>query len=186
MRDCEFIRGSVPMTKEEIRHIVVAKLNLKPGDVLYDIGCGTGSVICEAAAQYDITGFGIEINEEAVELSRKNAEKFGLNNITIISGMAPEAIPADKKPTHAFIGGSKGRLSEILDKLYEINSEMRVVITAVSMETVAELSEIEEKYSVKDMNIVMVQISNVTKMGSHHMLKGENPIYICDFYFVKK
>lgn len=185
--DTDFARNKVPMTKEEIRHLSVAKLNMDDKSVLYDIGCGTGSVGCEAANIYRKSKvYGIECNHTAVELSRKNVTALGLTNIEIIEGMAPEAYKKLPVPTHAFIGGSKGRLEEILSSLYVLNPNMRIVINAVSMETIAVLSRIEEQFEVENMNMVMVQVSNVKKLGTYHMMQGENPVYICSFSFCEK
>lgn len=184
LRDEQFIRGKVPMTKEEIRHLVIAKLNLGDDSVLYDIGCGTGSISCEAAAvSHGLKVYAMDASEEAVDLTKQNAEALGLSNISVIEGAAPEALDKLPMATHAFIGGSGGRLKDILTKLYSINPHMRVVIDAVSIETVAELATIEEEFNVADMETVVVQVSRLRKLGSYHMPKAENPVYICCFEF---
>ena len=184
LRDEQFIRGKVPMTKEEIRHLVISKLRLADDSVLYDIGCGTGSISCEAAAvSHGIKVYAMDASKEAISLTRQNAQALGLSNISVTEGAAPEALDKLPMATHAFIGGSGGRLKDILERLYSINPHMRVVIDAVSMETVAELSTIEEEFNVVDMETVVVQVSRLRKLGSYHMPKAENPVYICCFEF---
>ena len=91
--DDEFIRGKTPMTKEEIRAISIRKLGLSADSVLYDIGAGTGSVSVEAALLHpNIKVCAIERNDEAVELIKKNKEKFCADNITVIKGEASEVL----------------------------------------------------------------------------------------------
>ena len=115
MRDEEFLRERVPMTKEEIRHISICKLCLQADSVLYDVGSGTGSIAVEAAAlSENLNVYAIEQKENAVALIRKNAEQFGLENIHIVHAKAPEGMDELPAPTHAFIGGSGGNLREIL------------------------------------------------------------------------
>ena len=105
MRDEWFIRGEVPMTKSEVRAVSVEKLELSADSVLYDIGAGTGSVSVEAAAFLpEGTVYAIEKKREAVELLKKNREKFRAERIRIIEGAAPEALEGLEAPTHAFLG----------------------------------------------------------------------------------
>ena len=112
--DREFIRGKTPMTKEEVRCISLSKLQLSADAVLYDIGAGTGSIAVECARQ-SITGsvYAIEQNEQALELLKENKRKHRAWNLEIVAGQAPEALEGLPVPTHAFIGGSGGRLLEL-------------------------------------------------------------------------
>ena len=89
--DEKFIRGKVPMTKEEIRILTLAKARIGRGDMVADIGAGTGSISCEAALQAtDGKVFAIERKSEGIELIKANAEKFGIENLHIIQAEAPE------------------------------------------------------------------------------------------------
>ena len=182
--DEEFIRGKVPMTKKEIREVSICKLRLYPGAVVYDIGSGTGSVAVEMADMSpDIEVFALEQKPEAVELIEKNKEKFHLDNITVIRTKAPEGLMDLKMPTHAFIGGSGGNMKEIIETLYQINPGMRIVINAVSIETLCEIKEILMAYPVYDTEFVQLQVSRVKELGVYHMMQAENPIFVCAFNF---
>ncbi len=184
MKDEFFIRGSVPMTKEEIRHLSICKLELEQESVLYDIGSGTGSIAVEAAAVMPQgVVYAVEKNPEGIELIKKNQKKSHCHNITVIEGTAPQILSELPTPTHAFIGGSSGSLWEILDILLQKNNHMRIVITAVSLQTVTQLQEISDRYKIKNMALTQVQISHYKKMGTYFMPKAENPIYICSFAF---
>lgn len=182
--DAEFIRGKVPMTKKEIREVSICKLRLYPGAVVYDIGSGTGSVAVEMADMSpDIEVFALEQKPEAVELIEKNKEKFHLDNITVIQTKAPEGLMDLKMPTHAFIGGSGGNMKEIIETLHQINPGMRIVINAVSIETLCEIKEILMAYPVCDTEFVQLQVSRVKELGTYHMMQAENPIFVCAFTF---
>ena len=87
------------------------------------------------------------------------------------------------KATHAFIGGSKGGLKEILQTLYNINPAMRVVINAVSLETIAQINEIPSLYPVENEELVCLQVSRAQKTGAYHLMHAENPVYIFSFNF---
>ena len=187
MRDEEFLRDKVPMTKEEIRALSICKLHLKEDSVCYDIGSGTGSVAVEIAKRSgQIQVFAIEKKPLALELIQKNIEKFALPNIQVIAGEAPDCLKTEERsehPTHAFIGGSSGRLKEILDVLYKKNHAMRIVINCISLETISELTLLKTDSRITNLEIIQVQVSRAKTVGGYHLMQGENPIYICSFDF---
>lgn len=183
-KDGEFIRDKVPMTKEEVREVSICKLKLYEGAVVYDIGSGTGSVAAEIAGLSDeIKVFAVEYKEEAVSLIAQNKEKFGLDNIEIVSGKAPDGLEELPVPTHAFIGGSSGRMKEILSALYQKNSQMRVVINAISMETICEIKEVLSAFPIQNEDVVQIQASRAKRVGTYHLMQAENPVWICSFDF---
>ena len=177
--DSDFIRGDVPMTKSEVRAVVISKLKLNRDSILFDIGAGTGSVSCEAALlipQGKV--FAIEREPEGIELINENAARMKVFNLECVSGEAPDAIEGLPVPDAAFIGGSGGRLHEICDELIKLNPDVRIVIAAVSLETVAEAARLMELLFPESVETVMMQVSRVKKLGKHSMLMGQNPIYI--------
>lgn len=182
--DGAFIREQVPMTKEEVREVSICKLRLHQGAVVYDIGSGTGSVAVEMASlSDDIQIYAIEQNEEAAMLVERNQKKFQLDNITVTKAKAPEGLRKLPRATHAFIGGSGGKLMEILQALYQINPDMRVVINAISIETICEMKEVLSRYPVKNEEIVQIQVGRAKEAGQYHLMRAENPVWICAFDF---
>ncbi|MBQ1343867.1 MAG: precorrin-6A reductase, partial [Firmicutes bacterium] len=131
----------VPMTKAEVRAVVMSKLRLLPDSVCWDVGAGTGSVSVEMAlAASKGKVYAIEKKPEAVALLKNNISSFGLANIEVVDGSAPEACADLTAPTHAFIGGSSGNVRDIIALLLAKNPSVTVVATAISIETVAELN----------------------------------------------
>ena len=184
IRDAEFIREKVPMTKEEIRHVSICKLHLKSDSVLYDVGSGTGSIAVEAASlSDDMEVYAIEQKENAVQLITQNKKKHGLENIHVINAKAPDGMENLPVPTHAFIGGSSGNLKEIIEALKAKNPHIRIVINAISMETICEIKEILAAYDVKNEDIVQLQVSRSKQIGHYHLMQAENPVWICSFEF---
>lgn len=183
--DICFLRDAkTPMTKEEVREVSICKLHLTQNAVVYDIGSGTGSVAIEiAGVPGGVQVYAIERKPEAVELLRKNQEQFHMDNIQIIEALAPEGLEELPVPTHAFIGGSGGRLLDILQVLYRKNPHMRIVINAISMETIAELKEVLDTFPVEEEEILQMQVSRVKKLGGYHLPQAENPVWICSFTF---
>lgn len=182
--DSAFLRGEgeggvVPMTKSEVRAIALSKLRLNERAVCYDIGAGTGSVAIEMALQAKKGRiFAIERRADAVELLKKNQAAFSAENLTIVAGSAPEACDDLPAPTHAFIGGSAGNLHGILAVLLQKNPQVRIVATAVSLESVAELTACMKEFPFADTEVVSVQIARSRKAGAYQLMTGQNPVYV--------
>lgn len=177
--DGEFITGSAPMTKSEVRTISVAKLHLKNDYIVYDIGAGTGSVSIETALKLsDGTLYAIEKNQEACNLIIENIKKFKTYNIEVINNNAPKGLENLPPPDACFIGGSSGNMEKIIVVLLEKNPSVRVVINAITLESLNEALECMKKYGFKDVEIVCVSVAKARELGQYHMMMAQNPIYI--------
>ena len=184
--DDVFIRGQVPMTKEEVRSVSICKLHLTEDAVVYDIGSGTGSVSVEIAALSPrMQVYAMEVNGEAVSLLEENCEQFGLHNVNCIQTKAPDGLEDLPVATHAFIGGSKGNLREILWTLYRKNNHMRIVVNAVSMETICQMQELLKELPVEQEEILQLSVTKTKQLGGYHMLQAANPVYIYAFTFAE-
>lgn len=182
IRDEEFIRGKIPMTKEAVRHYSVLRLGLREGDIVFDIGSGTGSVACEIASLSDSIGvYAFEKNAEAFELTKKNVIKFGLSNIHVINGAAPGAFSGLPAPDAAFVGGSSGELRKIMQALSTAPKEIRVVINAVSLETQAEIQSLVKECKTRDLIVEQVAVSRAREIGGYHLMTAENPVMVASF-----
>lgn len=185
--DEQWIRGSIPMTKEEVRMVALSKLKLKKNAILYDIGAGTGSVAVEAGRLLtDGKVYAIEKEEEGIFLIKANQVKFMVDQVIAVHGMAPEVFDTLEAPTHAFLGGTNGKLKSIVDALLAKNKEVRIVITAVSLETIAEASSCVKDYDFIDSDVVNLSISKAKKLGTHHLMFGQNPITLFTCQYPRK
>ena len=129
------------MTKSEVRSVILSKLRLCEGDIVYDVGAGTGSVSVEAAlANGRGHVYAFEREAEGCGLIRENARKLGAANVTVLEGAAPASFAGLPVPDAAFIGGSGGALEDILRALLSMNPAVRIVATAVSLETLSAAS----------------------------------------------
>lgn len=183
MRDECFIRGTIPMTKSEVRAVSLSKLELRRDAVVYDIGAGTGSVSVEAAlAAPEGHVYAFERREEGCELIRQNAERFGVENLTVVPGHAPETLTlseADKIPAPdcVFIGGTGGDVEEILDLLLKENPRLRIVLNVVALETLAQVTDYVNDREL-DAEFVSVQIACGEQLGRYHLMQSRNPVYV--------
>ncbi|MGF7057496.1 precorrin-6Y C5,15-methyltransferase (decarboxylating) subunit CbiT [Brassicibacter mesophilus] len=175
-----FIRGMVPMTKEEVRSITIGKLRINNNDIIVDIGAGTGSISIEAALQaFNGKIYAVERNEEAVQLIIKNKAKFEVKNIQIIEGVAPSALEVVPTVDKAIIGGSGGNLNGIFDWLdMNLKQNGRAIINAITIETVYKSLDNLKSRNYDDIEVVHVAISKSRSIANLTMMEAQNPIYI--------
>lgn len=178
LRDSDFSRGKVPMTKQEVRDVSLVKLDIRAGDTVWDVGAGTGSVSV-AMARRASRGmvYAVEKKADAVALLRENREKLGAFNICPVEGEAPGALDALPAPDKVFIGGSSGNMREIFRVILEKNPEASIVVNAITLETLGEAVDCFEaagrRASVCCLNTAVSEIA-----GRYHMMKAQNPVYI--------
>ncbi len=174
--DEEFIRTKVPMTKQEVRAAVLAKLGIQENDVCWDIGAGTGSVSIEMALHAKSV-WAIEQKAEAIELIHENRKRFCAWNLRVFEGKAPDGMEKFPRPDAVFIGGSSGNMPEIIDFILEKNPKARICISAIAVESLGTaLSCFKEKgltYSVTQLSV-----SRTKEIGDLHLLMAQNPIFL--------
>lgn len=171
--DGEFLRAEgVPMTKQEVRAVILSKLAAGPEDVCWDIGAGTGSVSVELALQCRAV-WSVERNREALTLARANREKFGAWNLRLVEGSAPAALDGFPAPDAVFIGGSGGELPEILAAVRRKNPEARVCVSVISLETLyAAMAEL------RNPEVTQIAVSRSKPVGQLHLLLAQNPVFL--------
>ena len=179
LADDLFMRSKVPMTKQEVRSVSMSKLCPKSTDLIYDIGAGTGSCSIELALianQGRVWAF--ERNPVAVELLGKNKALFGVENLEIIAGEALENIREMPAPDCVFVGGSGGDLDEMLDIIYAKNSQCRVVINAITVETLAQVAAYYQNKADYSLEIVNVFVARSKHLGHYNLMMAQNPVYV--------
>jgi len=171
----------VPITKEEVRVVQISKARLSPGQTVYDIGCGSGSISIEAALQIKSSGkvYSIDFDPKAVELTKKNLAKFGISNVTVITGNATEKISELPAADAIFIGGTGGDTREIL-KLCEskLKTGGRIVIGTILVETLFAVLDIIEKLKFSEVDVTQITVSKSRKTSTGTMMLARNPVTI--------
>ena len=178
--DDAFQRGeAVPMTKREVRCCALSHLALTAEAVCWDVGAGTGSVSIEMALlARKGRVYAVEKNENALALLAENRKKFHVSNLEIVPGRAPEACRELPAPTHVFIGGSTGGLRDIVTLVLEKNPNARLVLTAVTLESVAEMEWLVKEFHFADADITCLNVSRARELGAYHLMTAQNPVYL--------
>ena len=176
--DEAFERGDVPMTKQEVRAAVLAKLAVRPEDILWDVGAGTGSVSVELAlAAPRGRVYAVECRPEGCVLIKANREKFRTRNLVLVEGLAPDALSDLPAPDAVFIGGSKGSLAAIVDAALDKNPDARICVSAIALESLsAAVAALTAKG--RTVQVSQIAVSRAKAVGGLHLMMAQNPIYL--------
>lgn len=176
--DEAFERGDVPMTKQEVRAAVLAKLAVRPEDILWDVGAGTGSVSVELAlAAPRGRVYAVECRPEGCALIKANREKFRTRNLVLVEGLAPAALSDLPAPDAVFIGGSKGSLAAIVDAALDKNPDARICVSAIALESLsAAVAALTAKG--RTVQVSQLAVSRAKAVGGLHLMMAQNPIYL--------
>ncbi len=176
--DDEFIRGEVPMTKQEVRAAVLAKLAIRPQDILWDVGAGTGSVSVEMAlAAPRGKVYAVECEPDACDLIRKNWGKFAVHNLILKEGRAPQALENLPAPDAVFIGGTKGGMAQVVDAVLAKNPKARICISAIALETLSAAIAALTAHGLSA-EVTQLSVSRTKPAGKLHLLMANNPIFL--------
>ena len=171
----------VPITKEELRTIQISKARLTPGQTVFDIGCGSGSISIEAAIQVENSGkvIAVDYDSNAIELTKKNIIKFEVSNVSVILGNAKEKILELGTADVIFIGGTGGDTKEIVELCQDkLKSGGRIVIGTILIETLYSVLNILDKLQFDSIDITQVTISKSKKTTKGTMMLARNPVTI--------
>lgn len=176
--DEAFERGDVPMTKQEVRAAVLAKLAVRPEDILWDVGAGTGSVSVELAlAAPRGRVYAVECRPEGRALIKANREKFRTRNLVLVEGLAPAALSDLPAPDAVFIGGSKGSLAAIVDAALDKNPDARICVSAIALESLsAAVAALTARG--RTVQVSQIAVSRAKAVGGLHLMMAQNPIYL--------
>lgn len=180
--DSNFERiDDVPITKEEVRTVQISKARLNPGNIVHDIGCGSGSISIEAALQIENSGkvYAIDFDSKAIELTKKNLEKFQVENVSVIFGNAKEKILDLPEADAIFIGGTGGDTKEIIESAKnKLKVGGRIVIGVILIETLFSVIKILEEINFSEIDITQITISKSRKTSTGTMMLAKNPVTV--------
>lgn len=174
--DEQFIRGKVPMTKQEMRCVILGKLAVKPEDCCWDIGAGTGAVSVELS-RHARSVWAVEQKAEACELIRANRERFCAWNLHVIAGEATACLANLPNPDVVFIGGSGGHMAELVEAACSRNPEVRICISAIALESL-QMAMNALKQQGRIPQVTQISVSRSNPVGNLSLLMAQNPVFL--------
>lgn len=167
------------ITKREVRMLAVASMRLRPDAIVWDVGTASGSVAIECANLADRGHvYAVEQDETCIEHARANCLAHGVDNVTVVHGLAPEALEAFPDPDAVFVGGSRGSMDGILEvALARLRPGGRLVITAITFENVHEAVEGLRRRGYLP-EVTLLQISRGVPLARYLRYQAENPIHL--------
>jgi cobalt-precorrin-6B (C15)-methyltransferase len=180
--DEEFERTeSVPITKEEVRTIQISKARLDSGSTVFDIGCGSGSISVEAGLQIGKDGkvFAVDVDPNAIELTKKNLKKFQIDNVDVIQGNAKEKIQELPMANAIFIGGTGGDTKDIIELSQDkLQPGGRLVVGIILIETLFSVLSALENLKFTSIDITQITIGKSRKTSTGTMMLSRNPVTV--------
>jgi cobalt-precorrin-6B (C15)-methyltransferase len=170
---------NVPITKEDIRSIVLSKLRLRKNYLVIDVGCGSGSITVEICLQLNSKNvYAIDSDKNAIELTRKNLDKFGVS-ANLFYSKAEEILPSLPNVDAIIIGGTKGKTEKIIELcISKLKKDGRLVIDTILIETMYKALRAVKKEKMREIDVTQVTISKGKDVSSGTMLISRNPILI--------
>jgi cobalt-precorrin-6B (C15)-methyltransferase len=170
---------NVPITKEDIRSIVISKLRLRKNYSVIDVGCGSGSITVEVCLQVNSKNvYAIDLDENAIKLTKKNLQKFGVS-ANLIYSKAEDILPSLPKVDAIIVGGTKGKTEKIIELcISKLKKNGRLVIDTILIETMYKALRTIKREKMHEVEVTQVMISKGKDVPSGTMLVSRNPILI--------
>jgi cobalt-precorrin-6B (C15)-methyltransferase len=168
----------VPITKEDIRAIAISKLRLKEGGSAIDVGCGSGSITVELCLQTKGKVYAIDFDQKAVELTKKNLQKFGVS-AEVILGRAQDVLPKLPEADAVIIGGTWGDARQVIElAVGRLKPGGRIVIDTILIETMYQALAATSELGLAEVDVTQVTISKARKVTTGTMMLARNPVMI--------
>lgn len=170
----------IPLSQREVRLLIISHLRLKPDSVLWDIGAGTGTIPVETGLLCPEGRIvAIERDEEVASLIRRNCERFGVSNVEIVEGSAPECLAELKAaPDCVCIEGGRS-IKSILQAVWQrLQPQGRIVATATNFETLYGISEGLAELQARNIEVVQSAVNRLETRGNHQVFAAADPIYV--------
>lgn len=170
----------IPMSQREIRLLLISYLRLKPNSLLWDIGAGTGTVSVEAGLlcpQGQIIA--VERDEEVANLIRRNCNRFGITNVEVIEGSAPECLTTlMQRPDRICLEGGRSIKAILKEAWQHLQPQGRIVATASSLESLYQISEGFAELQARNVEVVQSSVNRLEKRGTNQTFAATDPIFV--------
>ncbi len=170
----------IPLSKREVRVLIVSALRLFDGAVFWDIGAGTGTIPVEAGLLCPGCKIvAVERDEEVANLIRRNCDRFSVSNVQVLEGRAPDCLDTlTERPDRVCIEGGKP-IKKVLQKVWQVlKPGGRIIATASSLETLYQLSEGFSDLQARNIEIVQSAVNRLETRGIHQVFAAVNPMFI--------
>jgi cobalt-precorrin-6B (C15)-methyltransferase len=169
----------VPITKEDIRAIAISKLRLKEGHSAIDVGCGSGSITVELCLQTKGKVYAIDFDEKAVELTKKNLQKFGVKAEEVMLAKAQDVLPKLPQVDAIIVGGTWGDAKQVIElAVGRLKKGGRIVIDTILIETMYQALAAVNELELNEIDITQITISKARKVTTGTMMLARNPVMI--------
>jgi len=170
----------IPLSKREVRLLIISALRLESHSLLWDIGAGTGTIAVETGL---LSPHGkivaVERDEEVANLIRRNCDRFGVENVDVIEGSAPECLQdLPGKPHRACIEGGRPIKAILKAVWHYLEPQGRIVATASNLESLYTLSEGLAELQARNIEVVQSSINRLETRGTHQIFAAVNPMFI--------
>ena len=170
----------IPLSKREIRLLILSQLRLEPKSVLWDIGAGTGTIPVETGLlcpQAQIIA--VERDEEVANLIRRNCDRFEVKNVEVIEGSAPECLRSLPQPPHRVCIEGGRPIADILQEVWRyLPLQGRVVATASNLEALYAISQGFAELHARNIEVVQSAVNRLELRGNQQTFAAVNPIFI--------
>jgi cobalt-precorrin-6B (C15)-methyltransferase len=169
----------IPLTKREIRVLLISFLRLKPDSLLWDIGAGTGTLSVEAGLLCPAGRvLAIERDEEVANLIRRNCDRFGIQNVEVVEGSAPECLQNLAPPDCVYVGGGRP-IKTLLKAVWEqLQLNGRLVATATNLESLYAISEAMAELQMRNIEVVQSAVNRLEMRGTHQVFAALDPTFV--------
>ena len=170
----------IPLSKREVRLLLISALRLRQNSVIWDIVAGTGTIPVELGLLCpENTIVAIERDEEVARLIRRNCDRFEVNNVQVIEGSAPECLEALKPlPDRICIEGGRS-VKDIVRACWNYMTDgSRIVATANNLENLYQISESLAQLQARNIEVVQAAVNRLEKRGIHQTFAAVDPTFI--------
>jgi precorrin-6Y C5,15-methyltransferase (decarboxylating) CbiT subunit len=170
----------IPLSKREVRLLLISALRLQPDSLLWDIGAGTGTIPVETGLLCPKGQIiAVERDEEVANLIRRNCDRFGVYNVQVIEGSAPECLNNLPQPPQRVCLEGGRQIKNILKEVWRyLQPQGRVVATASNLESLYALSEGFAELHARNIEVVQSAVNRLETRGTHQTFAAVNPIFI--------